>query len=92
MNNDVQPRSHSCLFQLEGELRADHVEGLRGMALANGEPGCILIDCRHVSHYVDGAFDALVALEREVMALGGKVMLVGIQHPDLQHGVLLETA
>ena len=92
MNDDVRTQSHSCLFQLEGELRADHVEGLRAMALAHVDPGCVLVDCRRVTTYLDGAFAALVELEQAVTARGGKVMLVGISHPDLRTGVLLETA
>lgn len=88
MNNGVQARSRSCLFQFEGELRADHVEALR--AMAGHGVGCVLVDCRRVATFGDGALDALVAFERDLTHRGGKVMLVGVHHPALRHGLMLD--
>ena len=88
MNKGVQHRSHSCLFQFEGELRADHVEGLREMT--GPGPGCVLVDCRRVGTFGEGALDALVAFERDITNRGGKVMLVGVQHPALRHGLMMD--
>ena len=92
MNKGVQTRSQSCLFQFEGELRADHVEGLREMSCAGPgpRPSCVLVDCRRVTAFGEGALDALVAFERDVTGRGGRVMLVGVQHPALRHGLMLD--
>jgi hypothetical protein len=90
MNNGVHTRSHSSLFQFEGELRTDHVEGLRAMVGTGPTAGCVLVDCRRVATFAEGALEALVAFERDIMSRGGKVMLVGVHHPALRHGLLLD--
>lgn len=97
MNNDVQQGAPCCLFQFEGELRADHVEGLAGLlGTGNGDdaggldPRHILVDCRRVVRFDDHALEALVNFQAQVEAAGGKVMLVGIGHPRLTNVVFLE--
>lgn len=92
MNNDVQ-RDASCgLFQFEGELRADHVEGLYALVTAssNQEPQCLLVDCSRVTRFDEGAVEGLVAFQQSMTDLGSKVMLVGVGHPELDNVVFLE--
>ena len=93
MNNDVRQEASCCLFQFEGELRSDHVEGLRDLVDPAHRPGpChVLVDCHRVSHYEEGAISALVAFQHDVAEAGGKVVLMGIEHPDLTRVVFLET-
>lgn len=91
MNNDVQKDASCCLLQFEGELRADHIEGLCDLVVGSKEsPRYILVDCQRVERCDDSAVDALVNLERCVADAGGKVMVVGLAHPRLTHVVLLE--
>jgi anti-anti-sigma regulatory factor len=92
MNNDVQ-RDASChLFQFEGELRADHVEGLYALMTASSDPTPrhILVDCHRVNRFDDDAVAALVAFQQSMADLGGKVLLVGIGHPSIDNVVLFE--
>lgn len=93
MNNDVQQGAPCCLFQFEGELRADHVEGLVELLSASpvDEPRHILVDCRRVTRFDDDALNALVDFQGGVEERGGKVMLVGIGHPRLLNVVFLDT-
>ena len=91
MNNDVHQDASCCLLQFEGELRADHIEGLCDMILAPSEtPRYILVDCQRVDRCDDAAIEALAALERCAADAGGKVMVVGLAHPKLSHVMLLE--
>ena len=92
MNNDVQRDASCSLFQFEGELRADHVEGLYALAMASMDeaPRCILVDCHRVTRYRDAAVEALVAFQQAMNDLGHKVMLVGVGHPELDNVVFLE--
>lgn len=92
MNNDVQQGAPCCLFQFEGELRADHVEGLVELVSTTpaDQPRHILVDCRRVSRFDDQALEALVQFQSDVAAKGGKVMLVGIGHPKLRNVVFLD--
>ena len=92
MNNDVQ-RDASCgLYQFEGELRADHVEGLYALVTASSdhEPRHILVDCSRVTRFDEAAVAALVAFQQTMNDLGSKVMLVGVGHPELDNVVFLE--
>ena len=92
MNNDVQ-RDASChLFQFEGELRADHVEGLYALVTASDDPTPrhVLVDCHRVTRFDDNAVAALSAFQQAVADLGGKVLLMGIGHPSIDNVVLFE--
>jgi anti-anti-sigma regulatory factor len=91
MNNDVQRDASCSLFQFEGELRADHVEGLYALAMASSEeePRCILVDCHRVTRFHQDAVEALVAFQQAMTDLGHKVMLVGVGHPELDNVVFL---
>lgn len=92
MNNDVQRDAACSLFQFEGELRADHVEGLYALAMASNEedPRHILVDCHRVTRFDTAAIEALVAFQQSMNDLGNKVMLVGVGHPELDNVVFLE--
>ncbi|MFN3432253.1 MAG: hypothetical protein ACK46X_20175 [Candidatus Sericytochromatia bacterium] len=91
MNNDVQRDASCSLYQFEGELRADHVEGLFALATASSsdDPRCILVDCHRVARYAPDAVEALVAFQQSMADLGHKVMLVGVGHPELDNVVFL---
>lgn len=92
MNNDVQQDASCCLFQFEGELRQDHVEGMSDLveASAGNEPRHILVDCRRVSRFDETALEALVDFQSSVAARGGKVVLVGLAHPRLKDVIFLD--
>lgn len=94
MNNDVHHDAACCLFQFEGELRADHVEGLFDLILASpvDEPRQVLVDCRLVSRFDDDALEALADFQACIGEMGGKVMVVGLAHPRLRHVVFLDAA
>lgn len=89
MNNDVRDDAPCRLVQFEGELRPDHVEALDDLTGADANPH-VLVDCHRVTSYAEDALEALVAFEQRVTESGGKVMLVGVHHPSLRTGVLLE--
>jgi anti-anti-sigma regulatory factor len=92
MNNDVQRDASCVLFQFEGELRADHVEGLYALALAssNQDPRHFLVDCHRVTRFTGDAVQALIAFRQTMIDLGNKVMLVGVGHPEAENVVFLE--
>ena len=92
MNNDVQQDASCCLFQFEGELRADHVEGLCDLVLASPATQArhVLIDCQRVTRFDEAALEALVDFQQCVSQSGGKVMVVGVGHPQLKHVIFLE--
>ena len=76
------------LFQFEGDLRADHVEGLE--AFVEGQSVNVLLDCHRVRAFDEAALDALVALNEQVSHGGGKMVLVGMVHPKLSHVLFLD--
>lgn len=93
MNNDVPGSSADRaetpvrLVQFEGELRPDLVEALdelTGEGAAN-----VLVDCRRVTSYAEHTLEALAEFERRATEAGGKVMLVGVLHPELQGSVFM---
>jgi anti-anti-sigma regulatory factor len=92
MNDDVQRDAACCLFQFEGELRADHVEGMFDFVLAaSGETARnVLVDCRRVARFDDEALQAMADFEACLTAMGGKVMVVGLGHPTLRSVIYLE--
>ena len=90
MNKDVLSGSPCRLMQFEGELRPDHVEALDGLTGLDSAPH-VLVDCRRVTRYREGALEALVAFEQRTVAAGGKVLLVGIRHPSLPAGAYMES-
>lgn len=92
MNNDVQHDATCCLFQFEGELRADHVEGVQELFLASvsHEPRHVLVDCHRVSHCDEDALQAMVTFEQAVRDSGGKLLVVGLHAPGLSHVVDLD--
>jgi anti-anti-sigma regulatory factor len=92
MNNDVQRDASCSLFQFEGELRTDHVEGLYALMLASSdqEPRHILVDCHRVTRFDEDAVAALVAFQKTLSDLGSKVLLVGVGHPELANVMFLE--
>ncbi|HEY9723156.1 MAG TPA: STAS domain-containing protein [Oscillatoriaceae cyanobacterium] len=91
MNNDVQRDATCCLFQFEGELRADHVEGVQDLFLASPshEPRHVLVDCRRVSACDEEALQAMVGFEHTVQDTGGKLIVVGLNCPGLSRVVYL---
>jgi anti-anti-sigma factor len=94
MNNDVQQDASCSLFQFEGELRADHIEGLKTWVLPTGQAQArnLLIDCRKVDRFSQDTLEALVDLQRRVSEQGGKVVVVGIHHPALEGPAFLDKA
>lgn len=68
------------LVQFEGELRADHVEALD--AIVGDDPSHVVVDCTRVVSYDEQALEALVDFEHRAEAAGGKVLLVGVCHPQ----------
>lgn len=88
MNDDVQSNASCSLVQFEGELRADHIEGLEALWGAEGRQ--VLLDCRHVTRCDEQAFAALAAFQKRIEAQGGKVVVVGLTHPEIRHVIFLE--
>lgn len=83
MNNDVQRAASCCLFQVEGPLRADHLEGLCELACAGGDgaPRDVLLDCRGVTRFDADALAALARFEARVRSSGGQWCVWGLEEP-----------